>query len=222
MLSEGLPQTAHLLVVEDDGEMRTLIAKFLRQNGYRVTGVRDGREMWETLTNAPVDLVLLDVMLPGSSGLDLCRALRSKSQVPVIMVTARGDETDRVVGLELGADDYIPKPFSRAEMLARIRAVLRRAQAVPERPGALRRGPHPLRRLGARHAAARADGSGRLHGRSLGRRVRSAARLQRASSAGLEPGPAAGPRPQSHHRQRRSLGRCHGQPPAPQGRADRR
>ena len=137
MLADGLPDTAHLLVVEDDGEMRTLIAKFLRQNGYRVTGVRDGREMWETLTNAQVDLVLLDVMLPGSSGLDLCRALRSKSQVPVIMVTARGDETDRVVGLELGADDYIPKPFSRAEMLARIRAVLRRAQAVPDRPGAL-------------------------------------------------------------------------------------
>lgn len=137
MLSESLPEIAHLLVVEDDGEMRTLIAKFLRQNGYRVTGVRDGREMWETLGNAPVDLILLDVMLPGASGLDLCRALRTKSQLPVIMVTARGDETDRVVGLELGADDYIPKPFSRAELLARIRAVLRRAQAAPERSGAL-------------------------------------------------------------------------------------
>lgn len=124
---------AHLLVVEDDGEMRTLIAKFLRQNGYRVTGVRDGREMWETLAHAPVDLILLDIMLPGQSGLDLTRALRARTQVPIIMVTARGDETDRVVGLELGADDYIPKPFSRPELLARIRAVLRRAQAGNER-----------------------------------------------------------------------------------------
>ena len=123
---------AHILVVEDDGEMRTLIAKFLRQNGYRVTGARDGREMWETLSNAPVDLILLDVMLPGQSGLDLTRALRAKTRVPIIMVTARGDETDRIVGLELGADDYIPKPFSRPELLARIRAVLRRAQPVEE------------------------------------------------------------------------------------------
>ena len=112
--------------------MRTLIAKFLRQNGYRVTGARDGREMWETLGNAPVDLILLDVMLPGQSGLDLTRALRARTRVPIIMVTARGDETDRIVGLELGADDYIPKPFSRPELLARIRAVLRRVQPVDE------------------------------------------------------------------------------------------
>lgn len=133
MNSESLQAEAHLLVVEDDREMRTLIAKFLRQNGYRVTSVRDGREMWETLAHAPVDLILLDIMLPGQSGLDLTRALRTRSQVPIIMVTARGDETDRVVGLELGADDYIPKPFSRPELLARIRAVLRRAQGGTER-----------------------------------------------------------------------------------------
>lgn len=106
--------------------MRTLIARLLRQNGFRATGVRDGREMWEALAAAPVDLILLDVMLPGSSGMDLCRALRAKTAIPIIMVTARGDELDRVIGLELGADDYIPKPFSRAELLARIRAVLRR------------------------------------------------------------------------------------------------
>lgn len=132
MATDIMAHEAHVLVVEDDGEMRTLIAKFLRQNGYRVTGARDGREMWETLGNAPVDLILLDVMLPGQSGLDLTRALRAKTRVPIIMVTARGDETDRIVGLELGADDYIPKPFSRLELLARIRAVLRRAQPVEE------------------------------------------------------------------------------------------
>ena len=133
-MPDTLPPEAHILVVEDDGEMRTLIAKFLRQNGYRVTGARDGREMWETLGNAPVDLILLDVMLPGQSGLDLTRALRAKTRVPIIMVTARGDETDRIVGLELGADDYIPKPFSRPELLARIRAVLRRARPAEEAP----------------------------------------------------------------------------------------
>lgn len=137
MAPDLLAPEAHLLVVEDDGEMRTLIAKFLRQNGYRVSGARDGREMWETLANAPVDLILLDVMLPGQSGLDLTRALRAKTQVPIIMVTARGDETDRVLGLELGADDYIPKPFSRPELLARIRAVLRRAQGNEQRRSGL-------------------------------------------------------------------------------------
>lgn len=137
MAPDLLAPEAHLLVVEDDGEMRTLIAKFLRQNGYRVSGARDGREMWETLANAQVDLILLDVMLPGQSGLDLTRALRAKTQVPIIMVTARGDETDRVLGLELGADDYIPKPFSRPELLARIRAVLRRAQGNEQRTSSL-------------------------------------------------------------------------------------
>ncbi len=139
---DELALEAHILVVEDDGEMRVLIAKFLRQNGFRVTGVRDGREMWEILTNATVDLVLLDVMLPGTSGLDLCRALRARSGVPIIMVTARGEETDRVVGLELGADDYIPKPFGRAELLARIRALLRRSRGAGGEPVVGARGDH--------------------------------------------------------------------------------
>ena len=128
MNPDQLVTEAHILVVEDDAGMRVLIVKVLRQNGYRVTGVRDGREMWETLDHAAVDLILLDVMLPGTSGLDLTRTLRVKTQVPIIMVTARGDEADRVLGLELGADDYIAKPFSRPELLARIRAVLRRSQ----------------------------------------------------------------------------------------------
>ncbi len=126
---DALEHEAHVLVVEDDGEMRQLVAKVLRQNGFRVTGARDGREMWETFGNAPVDLVLLDIMVRGKSGFDLCLTIRERSSVPIIMVTARGDETDRIVGLELGADDYIPKPFNRRELLARIRAVLRRVNA---------------------------------------------------------------------------------------------
>ncbi|WP_274707755.1 response regulator [Roseicella aerolata] len=131
----GLEPEAHVLVVEDDGEMRHLIARLLQENGFRVTGARDGREMWETLDHAPVDLVLLDVMLPGRSGMDLCREIRARRgpALPVIMLTARAEETDRVLGLELGADDYIPKPFGRRELVARIRAALRRAQAP--RPG---------------------------------------------------------------------------------------
>lgn len=130
MRGDQLPPEAHLLVVEDDGEMRNLIVKLLRQNGFRVTGARDGREMWDTLAATPVDLVLLDVMLPGQSGLDLCRSLRARSGVPIIMVTAKGEESDRVLGLELGADDYIPKPFGRAELLARVRALLRRSSGA--------------------------------------------------------------------------------------------
>ncbi|WP_149536734.1 response regulator transcription factor [Siccirubricoccus phaeus] len=132
----GLDPEAHILVVEDDAPTRHLIAKLLRENGFRATGVRDGLEMWETLRNADVDLVLLDVMLPGESGLELLRALRTEhAALPVVMVTAKGAETDRVLGLDLGADDYLPKPFGRQELLARIRAVLRRARLPASGPG---------------------------------------------------------------------------------------
>lgn len=117
----------HILIVDDDSQVRQLIGRFLRENGYRVTGARDGREMRETLTSAAIDLIILDLMLPGTSGLDLCRELRATSSVPIIMLTAKGEDTDRIVGLEVGADDYLPKPFNPRELLARIRAVLRRA-----------------------------------------------------------------------------------------------
>lgn len=123
---------AHILVVEDDAGTRTLLLRFLQENGYHATGACNGMEMWDVLRRLPVDLVLLDVMLPGTTGLDLCRTIRRDSAVPIIMVTARGTETDRVLGLELGADDYVPKPFSRAELIARIRAVLRRGRAIVE------------------------------------------------------------------------------------------
>jgi two-component system, OmpR family, response regulator len=120
----------HVLVVEDDPGMRTLLVRVLRENGFAATGAGHAREMWAALETTAVDLVLLDVMLPGTSGLDLCRALRQASQVPIIMVSARGEEIDRVLGLELGADDYIPKPFGHKELLARVRAVLRRGPAT--------------------------------------------------------------------------------------------
>lgn len=123
---------AHILVVDDDLQVRQLVGRFFRDNGYRVTGARDGREMREALASAKIDLLVLDLMLPGASGLDLCRELRASSSVPIIMLTARGEDTDRIVGLELGADDYLAKPFNPRELLARVRAVLRRAAAKPD------------------------------------------------------------------------------------------
>jgi two-component system, OmpR family, response regulator len=115
-----------ILLVEDDPALRTLTARALQENGFTVRPASAAPEMWLALENGPVDLVLLDIMLPGTSGIDLCRALRQKSDVPIIFVSARNSETDRVVGLELGADDYIAKPFGTRELIARVRAVLRR------------------------------------------------------------------------------------------------
>ncbi|MBL8670759.1 MAG: response regulator transcription factor [Alphaproteobacteria bacterium] len=127
-----LDPEAHIVVVDDDSETQQLVVKFLRQNGYRVTGAPTYRELQETLERSTVDLIILDIMLPGRSGLDICRDVRSKSTVPIIMVTAKGEEADRVVGLEIGADDYLAKPISPRELLARIRAVLRRAATAPQ------------------------------------------------------------------------------------------
>jgi len=121
----------HLLVVDDDREIRRLLEEYLAQAGYRVTAVGDGKEMRRALEGNRIDLVVLDLMLPGEDGLTLCRELRGRSNVPVLMLTARGDEIDRIVGLEMGADDYLAKPFSPRELLARIRSILRRAHALP-------------------------------------------------------------------------------------------
>jgi two-component system OmpR family response regulator len=120
----------HILVVDDDGQIRQLVAKFLRENGHRVTVARDGREMRQALADATIDLIILDLMLPGPSGLELCRDLRKTSVIPIIMLTARGADTDRIVGLEIGADDYLAKPFNPRELLARVNAVLRRARSA--------------------------------------------------------------------------------------------
>lgn len=122
--------TAHVLVVDDDREIRDLLGRFLTKHGYRVTTARDGKEMRRALGDWRIDLVVLDLMLPGEDGLSLCRTLRADSQIPVIMLTMMGEETDRIVGLEMGADDYLPKPFNPRELLARMKAVLRRAQSA--------------------------------------------------------------------------------------------
>ena len=122
----------HILIVDDDAEIRGLIREYLQKHGYRVAAAANGRELRAAVRTARPDLIVLDLMLPGEDGLELCRELRADSDVPIIMLTARGDETDRIVGLEMGADDYLPKPFSPRELLARIKSVLRRARALPE------------------------------------------------------------------------------------------
>lgn len=132
MLSE---KSEHLLVVDDDREIRDLMTRYFKRHGYRVTAVEDGREMRRALDKWSIDLIILDVMLPGEDGLSVCRDLRAHSKVPVIMLTAMGEDMDRIVGLEIGADDYLPKPCNPRELLARIRAVLRRTQEPSWQPG---------------------------------------------------------------------------------------
>lgn len=124
----------HILVVDDDQEIRNLVAQFLKRHGFRVDTAADGGAMFRMLEAGRFDLVVLDLMLPGEDGLSLCRRLRGESNLPVIMLTAMGEEADRIVGLEMGADDYLPKPFSPRELLARIRSVLRRASLAPGDP----------------------------------------------------------------------------------------
>lgn len=132
----GTEQSApdgHILICDDDPDLRHLLGQFLIDHGYAVIGVGSGRDLGRHMRlGAPVDLVILDIMLPGQSGIEICRDLRASSNIPILMLTARGDETDRIVGLEIGADDYVSKPFSPNELLARIKALLRRARMSGE------------------------------------------------------------------------------------------
>jgi two-component system, OmpR family, response regulator len=125
--SPDMESSQHILVVDDDPDIRLLLGDYLRKNGYRATTVADGAAMRKTLARDPVDLLVLDIMLRGEDGLSLCRAVRGDSNLPVIMLTARGDAVDRIIGLEMGADDYLPKPFDPRELLVRIKTVLRRS-----------------------------------------------------------------------------------------------
>lgn len=118
----------HILIVDDDSEIRDLLSRFLVKHEYRVTTARDGREMKKALSDWQIDLIVLDLMMPGEDGLTLCRKVRAESNMPVIMLTAMGEDVDRIIGLEVGADDYMAKPFNPRELAARIKAVLRRAE----------------------------------------------------------------------------------------------
>jgi len=136
----------HILLVEDDRQISALVSRYLRDNECRVSIAGDGREMDRLLETNRFDLVVLDLMLPGEDGLSLCRRLRTSSNMPIVMLTAKGEEIDRIIGLEMGADDYLAKPFNPRELLARIRAVLRRAAAAEMAPAS--RGARVLSFLG--------------------------------------------------------------------------
>ena len=118
---------SHLLVVDDDRETRELLSLYLGQQGFEVAAVEDGEAMDAWLADNSTDLVILDLMLPGEDGLSIARRLQARHKLPIVMISARGEELDRIVGLEVGADDYLPKPFNPRELLARVRAVLRRS-----------------------------------------------------------------------------------------------
>ncbi len=128
-----MTSSPHILVVDDHQDIRDLVGRYLEEHGYRVTTAEGGDAMKAALGSSTIDLVVLDIMMPGEDGLSLCRYLRQQGQIPVIMLTAMAEQTDRVVGLEMGADDYLTKPFFPRELLARIKAVLRRTEAMPPR-----------------------------------------------------------------------------------------
>jgi two-component system OmpR family response regulator len=135
-----MDESPHILVVEDDREISRLVSRYLSNHACRVSLAADGREMDRVMGASRIDLLILDLMLPGEGGLELCRRLRAGSDLPIIMLTAKSDDVDRIVGLEMGADDYITKPFNPRELLARVRAVLRRTASggeVPAGRGAL-------------------------------------------------------------------------------------
>jgi two-component system, OmpR family, response regulator len=138
----------HLLVIDDDHEIRDLLTRFMEKNGFRITAVRDAREARRAWTRGAFQLVVLDLMLPGESGLDLARWLRDQEDVPIVMLSAMSEDTDRIIGLELGADDYIAKPFNPRELMARIRAVMRRATDTQDSATSGERIARPLRFAG--------------------------------------------------------------------------
>ncbi|PRD40619.1 DNA-binding response regulator [Phyllobacterium phragmitis] len=121
----------HIVVVDDHGDIRDLVGKYLAQQGYRISVAESGTALRRILERGAPDPIVLDVMMPGEDGLSVCRQLRSTMQLPIIFLTAMADDTDRIIGLELGADDYLTKPFNPRELLARIRAVLRRVNSLP-------------------------------------------------------------------------------------------
>ncbi|MEW6760643.1 MAG: response regulator transcription factor [Pseudomonadota bacterium] len=122
----------HVLLIDDDVELVTMFAEYLAQEGFAVTGVHNGQEGARAALSGEYAIAILDVMMPGTNGIEALRLIRAGSRIPVLMLTARGDDADRILGLELGADDYVAKPCTPRELTARVRAILRRTQAVPD------------------------------------------------------------------------------------------
>ena len=133
----GTDIDAHLLIVDDDERIRVLLQKFLMRSGFLVSAARDAAHARRLLSGLDFDLIVLDVMMPGEDGISVCRRLSAQGSAPILMLTAMGEETDRIIGLEVGADDYLPKPFNPRELLARIKAILRRAGRAVTTAGTL-------------------------------------------------------------------------------------
>ena len=125
---------AHVVVVDDDYDIRTSLAKYLRKHGFKVSVAAHGDELDQILSTTNAELLILDIMMPGDDGLSICKRVQQTRNIPIIFLTALGEDTDRIVGLELGADDYVSKPFNPRELLARIKSVLRRSQMLPSKP----------------------------------------------------------------------------------------
>ena len=144
-MTQNVEQTSatapHILVVDDDTRIRELLKRFLMENGYIVTIAKDAAQARQYLTGLSFDLLVLDVMMPGESGLELASSLRKSSNVPILMLTARGEAEDRIAGLERGADDYLPKPFEPRELLLRIGSIMRRARSEIEEKTTISMGP---------------------------------------------------------------------------------
>jgi len=126
-------QLDHIVILDDDPEICNLLREYLEKNGLRATTVNNGKALWRMLDEKHIDLIVLDLMLPGEDGLELCRNLRARLNIPILILSALGDETDRIIGLEMGADDYLAKPFNPRELLARIKVILRRSRTLPGR-----------------------------------------------------------------------------------------
>lgn len=129
--------TPHILIVDDHREIRDAVTRYLERNGFRASSAKDAVEMDAKLATGEFDLIVLDVMMPGEDGISVCRRLSASSKIPILMLTALNEDMDRIIGLEVGADDYLPKPFNPRELLARIKSILRRATRVEQVAGAL-------------------------------------------------------------------------------------
>jgi len=136
-MTENTYNKPHILIVDDHREIRDAVSRYLERNGFRASSARDAIEMDAKLAAGRFDLMVLDVMMPGEDGLSICRRLSAEGRLPILMLTALGEETDRIIGLEIGADDYLPKPFNPRELLARIKAILRRKERVEPSAGQL-------------------------------------------------------------------------------------
>nr|BFE96049.1 hypothetical protein GCM10020185_65850 [Pseudomonas brassicacearum subsp. brassicacearum] len=188
-----MPTVSHLLLVDDDLEVLALLRKFLEQHGYSVDVAADGTALWQAVERRVPDLIILDVMLPGDNGLVLCQRLRAEHTVGIIMLTAMGELSDRVVGLELGADDYLTKPFDARELLARVRAVLRRTGEARDTLNDSSRPILEFEKLATGRHPARTAFTGQGHDPAVHRGVRTAAGVCRTPAPGADPPAVAGP-----------------------------